>query len=239
MSRVLSRVTLAIVTFCLLGTVVPAYAVDEILRPSPETKDTDSANENTILPRNDAATQPRSQDFDGLAVDTPAANPIADPVTSTPTRSPREITSITQRGGDIAYDRPPEPLQKPSNNLYPQDFLTMSTPSTEPPPAESSPDTAESVPEEDSHVFSATLLGLLIFGIFTWSDYRYRQILQSLLAKNRRILGGEIVDSSSETITSPWGSVFSSDNWFPWFRPARSNVDLNTQIALLNDDPKL
>ncbi|MBQ6619959.1 MAG: hypothetical protein IJH68_07430 [Thermoguttaceae bacterium] len=227
MSRILSRVVLAAAALCLLGAAAGSNAADDdILRPSHETKQTTRTDDSVIPPRNSSASRSRSQDFDG--------NP-----TGTPSRSLRDAAGLGSSLDDDLQNRPPEPVQKPSNNLYPQGFLTMSTPSAGTLLDDGSSE-SETASGEDSGVLLATMLGLLIFGIFTWSDYRYRQVLQSLMAKNRRILGGEIIDSSTEAIASPWEGLFPfSDSWFPWFRPSRSDVDLSTQIALLNDDPKL
>ncbi|MBO7679255.1 MAG: hypothetical protein J6S75_06255 [Thermoguttaceae bacterium] len=225
MSRILSRVVLAAAALCLLGAAGLYAADDDILRPSHETNRTKRADDSVIPPRNASASRSRSQDFDGN-------------LTGAPSRSPRDAAAPSSSLDGDLQNRPPEPVQKPSNNLYPQGFLTMSTPSAGSLLDDGSE--SETASGENSGLLLATLLGLLIFGIFTWSDYRYRQVLQSLMAKNRRILGGEIIDSSTEAIASPWESFFPfSDSWFPWFRPSRSDVDLSTQIALLNDDPKL
>lgn len=226
MSRILPRVVLAAAALCLLGAAGSYAADDDILRPSHETNQTRRTDDSVIPPRNTSASRSRSQDFDGN-------------LTSAPSRSARDPAALGSSLDNDLQNRPPEPVQKPSNNLYPQGFLTMSTPSAGSMLDDGSSE-SETASDKDSGILLATMLGLLIFGIFTWSDYRYRQVLQSLMAKNRRILGGEIIDSSTEAIASPWEGLFPfSDSWFPWFRPTRSDVDLSTQIALLNDDPKL
>lgn len=98
---------------------------------------------------------------------------------------------------EVRKSRPPRPTGEASHDQFPSDFLTLSVPA----PDEKSPaeepgpaDRPKNAKKADSGVLLAVTVALALFGFFTWSDYRYRTTLQSVLARNRRLIAGEALD---------------------------------------------
>ena len=93
--------------------------------------------------------------------------------------------------------RPPRPTGEASHDQFPSDFLTLSTPAPEAKEAESDEMADTKIDEHkkaDSGIMIAVGVALGLFGLFTWSDYRYRSGLEAILARTRRLIAGEVLD---------------------------------------------
>lgn len=98
---------------------------------------------------------------------------------------------------ELRKNRPPRPTGEASHDQFPSDFLTISTPAPEVQEAESvkaaDPSSGERK-KADSGIMIAVFVALGLFGLFTWSDYRYRSGLEAILVRNRRLIDGEAFD---------------------------------------------